>query len=247
MEKLLTVGYKYFQYVDIDLLHTAKYQRKVKTVKRLEDTWNIKKCGALTVSFRDGKYWVIDGQHRLEILKKLGFKSAACDVLLDLSIEEEASLFSTQNENVNTLKASEKMRADLVAKQEYAIKLQKACDDFNLTIVERDKNKMHLSSALTVMTIAKKDMECIEFIFRLLQNINWDNDKESYTACIISAIAHNYKTFSNDKGILSTTLIKMLGRMTPTELIKMAITTVPREKRMATKIYLENRIRSEMY
>jgi hypothetical protein len=53
----------------------------------------------IDVSYRDGKYFVVDGQHRVAALKIIGEKSAMCKVHQGLTYEEEAVLFIRLNKD----------------------------------------------------------------------------------------------------------------------------------------------------
>lgn len=53
------------------------------------------KLGYIVVSLRDGRYYIVDGQHRVEALRKLGRTEHKVPVLLyqGLSVQEEADLY----------------------------------------------------------------------------------------------------------------------------------------------------------
>lgn len=53
------------------------------------------------LNLRDGVYWIFDGQHRIEALKRMNFEALECRVFENLSDADMASMFL----NVNTGKA----------------------------------------------------------------------------------------------------------------------------------------------
>lgn len=58
--------------------------------------------GEILVSQRsDGRYWVIDGQHRWQAAKNAGVMSLACEVFTGLSKADEARLFMGRNDRAN--------------------------------------------------------------------------------------------------------------------------------------------------
>ena len=80
------------------------YQRTVdeKAVRKLAENWNPRYLDPVTVSYRDGKYNVIDGQHRIAAMRrmkesgKLKFDAdvkVLCIVHTGLTYQEEAELF----------------------------------------------------------------------------------------------------------------------------------------------------------
>lgn len=62
----------------------------------LTATLDLDKLGYLVVNFRDGHYWVIDGQHRLYALREFGFSPEdviPCEVYEGLTDAEMADIF----------------------------------------------------------------------------------------------------------------------------------------------------------
>lgn len=88
-----------FYPVDINELYFADYQRGVnyRKVKRYYENYDADIYGIIIVSHRDGKYYVIDGQHRVEVAKRLGLKSIMCQILEGLTYEDEADKFYKLN------------------------------------------------------------------------------------------------------------------------------------------------------
>lgn len=74
------------------------------------------KLGMLTVSERDGVYWVVDGGHRLNALLKMGYEDQMiqCWVYTGKDEESEADLFLDLN-NVRVVSAMDKFKVAVVA------------------------------------------------------------------------------------------------------------------------------------
>lgn len=73
------------------------YQRPVdqKEVDRLIREWDGRLLDPVTVSFRDGKFYVVDGQHRISAMRKMnggGGVMVDCRVYSGLTYEQEADL-----------------------------------------------------------------------------------------------------------------------------------------------------------
>ena len=96
------------------------YQRELHEyeIKPFIDDFNPDRVNTLLVSSRDGKYYVIDGQHRMLAIKRL-FKNdsypISCKILYGLTREGEAWLFAHQDDNVRIVPAAYKMRARALA------------------------------------------------------------------------------------------------------------------------------------
>lgn len=99
-------------------------QRQILDARVVEIVNNFdKKClGRILCNYRDGKYYIIDGQHRLTALARLGYKEIECDVYFDLTPEEEAKIYrflaSTKPHT-----PFEKFKADILMKNKKAIEL----------------------------------------------------------------------------------------------------------------------------
>lgn len=81
-------------------------------VDHLVATFDLAQVGTPTVNLRDGSWWVVDGQHRIEALRQLGFtnEKIQCWTHEGLSSEEEAEMFLKLND-VLIVRALPKFRA----------------------------------------------------------------------------------------------------------------------------------------
>jgi hypothetical protein len=84
------------------LLVDSDYQRRVSQskVSKMAKNWHPQSVGVIVVSLRaDGRYYVIDGQHRVAAAKKIGITELRCEVHKDLPIQTEAKTFHYNNAN----------------------------------------------------------------------------------------------------------------------------------------------------
>jgi len=93
-------------------------QREINSarVDRLANEFDLEQMGFPTVSMRDGSYFIIDGQHRIEALRAIGFgdESVQCQTYDGLSEHEEAEMFLKLNDYL-AIPAIPKYRAALTA------------------------------------------------------------------------------------------------------------------------------------
>ena len=112
-----------------DLVYLAKsalqidhsYQRNAKNsrVLRLAKRWNWLACGVLTVAMRGGRYYVVDGQHRLmAALKRSDIESLPCLVFESAEMRDEAVAFRDANKERRPITTFEQWNAELVAQDE---------------------------------------------------------------------------------------------------------------------------------
>lgn len=107
------------------------YQRPISPtmVNRIIKAFDSRLFGIVTASRRaDGSYWVLDGQHRIAALIKMGKGNIAvpCEVLTGLSMEDEARVFHLRNANKKTMTPQEKFRGALAAGDERAVRIDRA-------------------------------------------------------------------------------------------------------------------------
>lgn len=85
----------------------------------------------LVVSHRaDGTYAVLDGQHRLTALRRLGYDAANCIVLEGMTIRQEADYFRRQNENKQSLRINDTFNASLWAEDAESLRIKELMDQY---------------------------------------------------------------------------------------------------------------------
>lgn len=97
------------------------YQRNAKNARvlKLARRWNWLSCGVLTVAKRSGRYYVVDGQHRLmAALKRADIDQLPCLVFESSEMREEAVAFRDANKERRPINSFEQWNADLVAQDE---------------------------------------------------------------------------------------------------------------------------------
>lgn len=106
------------------LMIDASYQREsaLNTVRAISANWSWLAVGAITVAERDGKYWVIDGQHRvMAALSRSDVDTLPCIVFKTRGAKDEAGAFLELNSARSPVTALQKFAAMLVAEDAGAI------------------------------------------------------------------------------------------------------------------------------
>lgn len=122
------------------LLIDRTYQRDIlekgaANIRRIVTSFRWSRFGALLVADRgDGRFAVIDGQHRTVAAVLLSIPKVPC-LVITCSIEEEARSFAAVNGGVTQLHGLQIYRARLAAKAPEAVALQKLCDDCGIIIL----------------------------------------------------------------------------------------------------------------
>jgi hypothetical protein len=123
-----------------DTIATPDYQRGVQgtRVRRMAANLDPRLLGVLLVAFRDGRYHVIDGQHRLAAVIHAGHGARAlrCLALEVASYREEAELFVTGNARDNTkpLTTGQQFHARLEQGDKTAHAIKAICDGAGVTL-----------------------------------------------------------------------------------------------------------------
>ena len=217
--------------VPVSLLCVDKeYQRETNssTIHALIREWDMQKCNFLRISYRDGKFYIIDGQHRTEAAKYLEVKELPCIILTGLSQADEALIFSRQNRNVKVLNVYNTFDANLccgdMSIPEVAIdmKIKKVCDKYNVKVgkVHRWNNteKYLRSLSRARWIVAQVGEECFEWIIRLIDNTNWSTCSLAYTKEMITMLRTFYTENEGNLSEMEQYAVAVLNKYTPMQI-----------------------------
>jgi len=124
----------------------------VNIVKRFDEA----KLGTLTVSKRDGRYYIIDGTHRVRALRTIGYTHAPCVVLTGLTYEQEAEYFRKQNQDKRLLTPGDLFKAGLASGDEQCVKIHKIVESNGFHIGKGNKDFYKIASIHTLYTISEE-------------------------------------------------------------------------------------------
>lgn len=93
-------------WVPISLMDVCEYAQRplrVDHVDRMLRNFDPDKLGVMVVSKRDGVFWILDGQHRRQVMIGVGWgdQQAFCEIYEGLTIPEEAEIFLGRNHRLN--------------------------------------------------------------------------------------------------------------------------------------------------
>lgn len=186
-----------FEMVSIDILKTAKYQKgrlHVSRAKTIAKNFDPFKAGAILVSYRDGDYWILDGQHRTIGAKIAGHDRIMCNIKEGLTLEEEARFFYTQDDLNRAVSTIDKFEARLIGKEEVALKIKRILDDKGITI-SRGSGDFHISAVGALEYIyaslnANGLSRCLDLILE-----TWDGENKSLQSNIMKGVSELIKRF----------------------------------------------------
>ena len=149
MENILDRGYK-MMLVDTSqiIVPRENYQREHNTSKtrKIVQHFDERVANEPKVSFRNGRYYVFDGQHTLAARKHMnGDKDlpVLCKVYFGLTPEDEAALFAVQTGESSPVTSGSRLRAEIYAKDPVAIAFLNANDDLGIKL-DYDHERGHM-------------------------------------------------------------------------------------------------------
>lgn len=152
----------------------------------------------LEVSFRDNDdgigFFVINGQHRLEVAKLKGIDMLPCVIYEGLSVADEAKKFGEQDARRKDLNNYDKFKSRTAWKHEETIIVKHVCDAFNVRYQKSDKSTKPLISAInaTMQACHKHGEDGLMWIFDTIQKLGWHNDRKAYSRAVINALSNVY-------------------------------------------------------
>lgn len=122
--------------LDLSLLRIPRYQRPEpdKRVDAIYEAWDDLACGALHVSYRDGAYWVIDGQTRAAAARRRGKTHLPALVCHGITEAREAGLFLRANRDRLQVSAIARHRCEALAQEERALAIDEVLAEFGYQI-----------------------------------------------------------------------------------------------------------------
>lgn len=201
--------------IPLDSIKFAEYQREVKPskVNKIVKNFVPDILGVGLVSFRDGNFWGIDTQHRIEALKKLGYKEMLCQVLTGLTYEQECYRFVLLNTGRTQLTANQIFHGRVEEKDREALALvamfKKYRFDYNKNNGTKDDNIIGAVSKFVKMQKVY-GVDRVEKVLRILRNA-WYGDKNSLSSAIITGLSTFLEENSTaDEMILTKALEKVM-------------------------------------
>lgn len=229
--------------VSTSLMKYEDYQRPIKEawVSEIVKKWNELEANPPKVSYRDGAYWVFDGQHTIAArLRRNGGKDlhVLCEVYHGLKKEDEAALFSRYNRNRKNVSRSEMAKADLISGDQRTTEVVRTIRNQGFDICFTKHNGGRQITAIgKVFQIWDKDGEKgLSYILKLIAD-TWGDDTNACNSAIIGGVAEFYRAFGSDPGFSRAKFIKKLGLVSPAIIIREGRElTVGGDKRFAKRI-----------
>ena len=231
-DKLTPPDYKTLEVSELKL---APYQRGVypAKIKKYAQNFDYDVFGVPLVSLRDGEYWIVDGQNRVEALKLKGIKTVLCQVLHGLTYEEEALKFVKLNTDRTVLSSNQKFHARVESGEQTAKRIAFIIHKNNL-LYARNTSKRN-DNQIGAISCVERIMGCMgeKHLDRVLRVIkkSWCGDADSLSKDILTGMS---TFFEENKRVNETILISALERTTP-QAIRLSATVFAATNSMVVK------------
>ena len=195
------------------------YQRKFtdRRAHRIAKEFDEHIANAPKVSYRDGKYYVFDGQHTIgarKILNGANVLRILCKVYFGMTPEQEAALFAQQTGVSARLTAGAKLRAELYARNPSALAFKEATESVGLQIdYDQDRGKNRLGCVATARKLystigPKRYMEAMSILARA-----WDGEPDSFRSENVTGIGTFVDLYHDQYD--EERLLSQLGKVDP--------------------------------
>lgn len=160
------------------------YQRPLDEERVLEisESFMPIKVNDILVAFRDGRHWIVDGQHTVSILKNVGYKATTCKVFKSSGIKQEAQLYDDYNTNKGKVKISgfQRFQSRLAYNHPTCIKIDEIYKKWGVKLVDgNDSTYYHAAISGVLNDLIKSDKQLNNFelaVNFVMTNWPMDND-----------------------------------------------------------------------
>lgn len=184
--------------LDIKDLEVAKYQKElnISRVEKIINKFDINRMRPIEVSYRDGRYWVFDGQHRASAYVIMGYTKIPAIVHYGLSYEDEAYLFARQQEEVGSVNSNHKWNALREAGDPETMDIIKLCKEFGFTVLESNNKGNNIKCVKSLRDFYKEfGPEKLRTILMCIRDA-WNYMEHSVDVPILMGVARLIRTYS---------------------------------------------------
>lgn len=179
------------------------YQRKVKQseIKAILKSFNPNVANMPKVSFRDGKYWVFDGQHTIVARETMNNNKPVqieCIVFTGMTQRDEKELFKLQVGTSSRPTSLDNFRADLNFKEPYAIQIVSTLELLGLEISMNGSTGDGKLACVSTVIKAYNQLPLGKFadVFDIIKSA-WGGKCESLDNRIISGMVKFVKVYDS--------------------------------------------------
>lgn len=188
----IEVGGGRFARISCDLLRLEDYQRREKGhhVNKIARNWDEAKCLPLSVAYRDGAFFVVDGQHRLAAARLLGKPNVKC-IINRWSYEDSCGTFIEQDDDTMRVSAYAKLWAGAKGNKQPFVDILNICKEESVKLVESTRpepGKCGCASKI-IRIYNRYGRDCLTWVFHTIRDIGWSASKNGYSGDVLTSLA----------------------------------------------------------
>ena len=192
----------HFELIPIsNLVSNQDYQRKLspRHIERTTANFDLYQINPIKVSRRDGKNYVINGQHTIEIIAAVSGSRETpvwCMVYDDLEYLHEANIFAQQQKYTKLLSAYEIFMANIEADSDKHIIIKTIVERYGL-FISNGKTKRGICAVSALLEIyTKNGYDALDRTIRLIVK-TWEGEATSLSANMIRGVSLIVSTFGD--------------------------------------------------
>lgn len=204
-------------------INFAEYQRGIdkKKVNEIVEQYNVYRMQPIDLSFRDGRLWCYNGQHRVLAYMKMKKAKIPAIIHYGLTYEDEAMLFAMQHENESRVSIRDRWKAGNAAgeKMPNYIEIKNIMEDRGYKIDPSKKDGENVFTCIATI-IKGYNIYGADGLRRVVDIIDaaWGSCTGRTSSDIISALFRFYGAYG--KSVDWERLIKCLSKHTALSFIR---------------------------
>lgn len=204
-----------------------QYQRPLseQRVRKMVANFDDSLLGTIEVSFAEGHYWVVDGQHRLAVMRQKNIRTCRVLIHYDLTIEQEAHLFSKLNSQRMAALPRDLYKAELVEGAERSIAVRDTLAKYGLKVELNTGNNRNNVAAVGHLWELQAD-HVLDDALKLIINAWSDGESIPIHGALegrtLAALGRFIATYRTHKWFKMDRLTTALMKHRPDELIREA-------------------------
>lgn len=220
--------------------------------RKIAAKWDRRKAGAVVVSYRDGVFHIIDGQHRYLAARMAGESTMTCQIYENLTLQDEARIFGHQSDDVKLLSTKELFRANVIAEEPEATALSALCNEYGIVVSAFTPTHGDGITYLTGLRSAQITYKTygeagLRFCFDIIEQSGWRLEKLALGKTMITALRYIYANHTGDIEITKSILTTLFSHITVNLLFaKATIAFVDRSQANAVAALLETILSHEI-
>lgn len=241
-------------YIDDRIQRDMDTPKAKKKIRNLSENWNPNKMDALKVvpHPEEFRFSTVDGGHRLCAGRLRGEKTLICEIILGLSDDpnerliQEATLFATQNDEVDMLSPVERHKANVLRRVKENVILDEIIKKYGIALktnpLRGRVQNGQLGGFTMALNIAKYEgKEMLDEIFNILYESRWNIVNNGLSANAIHVVHNILRLHPMYKGEIKNILIDTFTLIEPDQLFSQAYAKYSeRKEKERNLIYLED-------